>query len=109
MIYQILMLGGQGATGQQSENSGLMNIGMMALLAVVFFFFMIRPQMKRAKEQKKFNEGLKEGDNVVTSSGIHGRIVRLEEGTVILEMHDKAKIKFDRAAIVPRAVAEEKK
>ena len=102
MIYQILMLGGQGAAGAKG-GSEFLNIGTMVLLLVVFYFFLIRPQMKKSKEQKKFREGLKEGDNVITIGGIHGKIVRLEETTVILEMHDKSKLKFERSALVPNS------
>lgn len=98
MISQILMLGAGGGEGGGSQ---IQSIGMMVLLVIVFYFFMIRPQMKKAKEQKKFREGLKEGDNVITIGGIHGKIVRLEDTTVVLEMHDKSKIKFERTALVP--------
>lgn len=100
MITQILMLGG-GAAQNGEEPNPIMQFLPLVLILVVFYFFMIRPQMKKAKEQKKFRESLKEGDNVVTTAGIHGKIVRMDETTVILEMIDKSRIKFDRGAIVP--------
>lgn len=93
------MLGGAGG----GQGSSIQSIIMMVGLVGVFYFFMIRPQMKKAKEQKKFREGLKEGDAVVTIGGIHGKIVRIEETTVILEMYDKSKVKFERSALVPNA------
>lgn len=101
MISQILMLGAGG--GEGGSGSQIQSIGMMVLLVVVFYFFMIRPQMKKAKEQKKFREGLKEGDNVITIGGIHGKILKLEDTTVVLQMHDNSKIKFERSALVPNS------
>lgn len=100
MINQILMLGAP-AGGAGQEGSAVQSVIMMVLLVGVFYFFMIRPQMKKAKEQKKFREGIKEGDRVITVGGIHGKVVSLEESTVVLEMHDKSKLKFERSALVP--------
>lgn len=100
MITQILLLGG-GAAANGEEPNPIMQFAPLVLIMIVFYFFMIRPQMKKAKDQKKFRESLKEGDNVVTTAGIHGRIIKLEETTVILEMFDKSRLKFDRGAIVP--------
>lgn len=97
------MLGGGAADGK--EQNPIMTFLPLVLIMVVFYFFMIRPQMKKAKDQKKFRENLKEGDNVITIGGIHGKIVKLEETTVILEMHDKSKVKFERSAIVPDSAA----
>lgn len=100
MINQILMLGAPAADGQ--ESNPIMTFAPLVLIMIVFYFFMIRPQMKRAKEQKKFRESLKEGDNVITMGGIHGKIVKIEESTVTLDVGN-AKIKFERSAIVPNA------
>ena len=74
---------------------GIMMIGMV----VVIYFFMIRPQMNKAKEQKKFAEALKKGDKVVTTAGIHGRVVDFNDLTVVLEVEGNAKIRFDKSAI----------
>jgi preprotein translocase subunit YajC len=54
----------------------------MVLIIVVFYFFMIRPQMKKQKDQKKYVEELKKGDKVVTSSGIHGKIAEIERNNL---------------------------
>jgi preprotein translocase subunit YajC len=98
MISQVWMLGG-GAPGQ--EGNPIMQFAPLILIMIVFYFFMIRPQMKKAKEQKQFRESLKEGDNVITIGGIHGKIVKLDDTTVILEMIDKSRIKIERSALVP--------
>lgn len=71
----------------------------MLLIIVVFYFFMIRPQMKKAKDQKKFVEELKRGDKVITTSGIHGKIVDMNDVTFLIEVESGTKIRFDKASI----------
>jgi len=68
------------------------------LMFVVIYFFMIRPQQKRAKTEKEFEAALKAGDRIVTKSGIHGKIVELNEGTAIIETMS-GKLKMERSAI----------
>ncbi len=74
---------------------------MLPLLAVVvvFWLFFIRPQMKKAKEERKYRESLKKGDKVVTIGGVHGKVIDIQETTVILEMVDKTRIKVERSAV----------
>jgi len=67
---------------------------------IVFYFFMMRPQQKKAKLEKQFESNLKTGDKVVTKSGIHGKIAELSEGTVVIETM-AGRIKFERSAISP--------
>ena len=66
----------------------------------VVYFFMIAPQMKRAKQEKKFAAELKRGDRVITKSGLHGKVLELNEkdGSCIIET-GAGKIKFERSAI----------
>lgn len=71
----------------------------MILIMVVFYFFMIRPQMKKAKEHKKLVEELKIGDKIVTTAGIHGKIVGSNETTFLIEVEGGTKIRFDKSAI----------
>ena len=68
---------------------------------VVFYFFMIRPQQKKAKEAKKFIEELKAGDKVVTIGGAHGTIVSIREKTVLVEVDSSKGIRivFEKSAI----------
>lgn len=70
------------------------------LMFVVVYFFMIRPQMKRAKQEKQFSADLKKGDRVITKSGMHGKIVDFSEkqNAVIIET-GAGKITFDRSSI----------
>ncbi len=71
----------------------------MLLIIVVFYFFMIRPQMKKAKDHKKFVEELKKGDKVITTSGIHGKIVDLNEATFLIEVESGTKIRFEKSSV----------
>lgn len=68
------------------------------LMFVVIYFFMIRPQQKRAKQEKEFEAGLKVGDKIITKSGLHGKVVELAETTVIVETM-AGKLKMERSAI----------
>ena len=77
---------------------GLNQFAPFLLMFVVIYFFMIRPQMKRQKAEKKFSNEIKRGDKVITKSGIHGKIVDLTDDSCIIETM-AGKIKFERSAI----------
>ena len=83
----------------QSGMEAYTNFIPMILIVVVFYFFMIRPQMNKAKEQKKFVEALKKGDKVITTAGIHGRIVDLNDTTILLEVEGGTKIRFEKSSV----------
>lgn len=70
----------------------------MVLIIVVFYFFMIRPQVKKQKDQKKYVEELTKGSRVVTNAGIHGRIIDLNDTTFLIEI-ENGKMRVDKAAI----------
>ena len=72
----------------------------MLLIVFVFWFFMIRPQMKRQKELKKYRDELKKGDKVMTTGGIFGKIVEINDFTVIIEVESQARLKVSKEAIV---------
>ena len=72
----------------------------MILIFVVAYFFMIRPQIKRQKDEKKFASALKKGDKVITKSGLHGKIVDLNDKDFSCILETMAgRLKFDRSAI----------
>jgi preprotein translocase subunit YajC len=71
----------------------------LIFIAIIFYFLLIRPQQKQRKEQQKLIEGLKTGDKVVTSAGIHGMITNVKERTVLLKIADNVKIEIDKAAV----------
>ena len=68
------------------------------LMFVVIYFFMIRPQQKRAKAEKEFESSLKVGDKIITKSGLHGKLAALAETTVVVETMS-GKLKMERSAI----------
>ena len=70
------------------------------LILIVFYFFFIRPQTKKNKDQKKFREALKKGDKVVTIGGVHGKVGEVKETTVILEVGNQLKLTVEKSAIV---------
>ncbi len=72
---------------------------MMGLLMVVFYFFMIRPQQKKAKTAKKFREALQKGTRVVTIGGMHGKVVEVDDKTVLLDVDTNVKLRFEKSAI----------
>jgi len=69
------------------------------LILIVFYFFFIRPQTKKNKEQKKFREALKKGDKVVTIGGIHAKVAEVKETTVIIEVGNQIKMTVEKSAI----------
>lgn len=72
---------------------------MMGLLMVVFYFFMIRPQQKKAKDAKKFRDSLQKGTKVVTIGGLHGKVVEVAESTILLEVDSNVRLRFEKSAI----------
>lgn len=76
----------------------LNQFGPIILMFAVLYFLMIRPQMKRQKQEKNFIQEMKKGDNVITKSGMHGRIVELTDDSCVIETL-AGKIKFERSAI----------
>jgi preprotein translocase subunit YajC len=68
------------------------------LMFVVIYFFMIRPQQKRAKQEKEFESALKVGDKIITKSGLHGKVAEVSETTVVIETM-AGKLKMERSAI----------
>lgn len=85
---------------QPDPTSSLIStIIMFISIFLIFYFLIIRPQQKRAREHQKLIASLKKGDKVITSSGIHGKIVGIDDRTVLVEVDDGVKIKFEKAAI----------
>ncbi|WP_293918036.1 MULTISPECIES: preprotein translocase subunit YajC [unclassified Sphingobacterium] len=81
------------------SGGGFMTFLPMILIIVVFYFFMIRPQMKKQKDHKKYIEELGVNTKVVTTAGIHGRIVEVSETTFLVDVGSGVKIRFDKSAI----------
>lgn len=84
---------------QAQQGNPYMQFIFFGAIILVFYFFMIRPQQKKAKDAKKFQEEIAKGDYVVTIGGAHGRIAEIEEETFILEVEKGGRIKFSKTAI----------
>ncbi|MDB5286251.1 MAG: preprotein translocase subunit YajC [Mucilaginibacter sp.] len=84
---------------QAGGGLGYQQLIMFGLIAVVFYFFMIRPQMKKQKDQKKYVDELKKGDKVVTTAGIHGKIYEIADTTFLIETEGGGRIRFDKSAV----------
>jgi preprotein translocase subunit YajC len=80
-------------------NSSLTSMIFMVAIIGVFYFFMIRPQQKKAKDQKKFIDEIKKGEDVVTIAGIYGRVAEIEGDTIILEVERGGRIKMLKSGI----------
>jgi preprotein translocase subunit YajC len=85
---------------QPAQGGGAMMWVMMALIFVVMWFFMIRPQRKQQKELQAFRDGLKKGDKVVTIGGIYGTVCEIKDATVLIEVDNNVKIRVSKQALV---------
>lgn len=95
----LMALDGEAAAG------GGTNIGSMVFLGVIaaiFYFLIIRPQSQERKKHVEFLSSLAKDDDVVTSSGMHGRVVSVEEHTVVLQVSDKARLTMDKSSLARR-------
>ncbi len=101
---------------QAQSGGGMPMMIMMGLMFVGFYFLMIRPQMRKQKQEKNFQESLKVGQRIVTTSGLHGRVAQIQEDGIVIETLS-GKLKFEKAAIsreftqqrFPDTVEEDKK
>lgn len=93
--YFILL---QEGGGEAPQGGGAQTLIMFGLIAIVFYFFMIRPQMKRTKEAKNFRESLASGDKVVTSGGIHGKILEVTDTTVLIQS-EGSKFRVEKGSV----------
>ena len=85
--------------GEVGGGSLISTLIMFGAIFAIFYFMIIRPQQKRAKEREKLLSNIEKGDKVVTSGGVHATIVGIEDKTVLIEIAPNVKIKVDRSAI----------
>lgn len=94
----ILLQAGAGGQGQ----SGMSLVFLVAII-VVFYFFMIRPQMKKQKLERDFRNTIQKGAKIVTIGGLHGRIVEVNERTFMIEIDTNVKVRIEKSAISAEA------
>lgn len=88
------------ATTDSAQAGGLSTILMLVVFFAIFYFLLIRPQAKRNKAHQQLVNDLQKGDEVVTSGGILGRIVKVEENILTLEVSENTQLKIQRNAVV---------
>lgn len=71
----------------------------IVLFILLFWLILIRPQQKRQKQVREMQTNLQKGDHIITIGGLHGTVHALDEGTLVLEVHDGTKLTYDRSAV----------
>jgi preprotein translocase subunit YajC len=97
-VYLFFM--GQPAAGTAGQSNPLITFLPLILVFVVFYFFMIRPQMKKQKDMNNYRSSLQKGDKVVTTGGIYGRVAEVKDNYVMLEVGGDLKLKVDKSALI---------
>jgi preprotein translocase subunit YajC len=98
-VHLLLQAGAPGA-------NPFSQIILLALIMIIFFFFMIYPQIRQRNKEKKFRDNLKVGDKIVTIGGIYGKIAKIEDTQVLIEVDDRVKLRMEKTAIRASAEAE---
>ncbi|MFN0157793.1 MAG: preprotein translocase subunit YajC [Bacteroidota bacterium] len=81
-------------------DGGIMStVIMFALIIGIFYFMILRPQQKRQKERQKLLDSVKKGDKIITAGGLHGTVAGLDEKTVLIQVAENVKMKFERSAV----------
>ncbi len=89
--------GGEGGSG-----SLVSTLVMFGAVILIMYFLMIRPQQKRQKEHKSMLEGIRKGDKVITSAGMHGTVVDIDGGSYVIQVADNVKITFEKSSIASK-------
>jgi len=92
-------MGGAGQGGGGGGFQGIAGLLPLIILFAIFYFILIRPQQKRAKQHKEMLASLRKGDEVITSGGIHGKITGITDNVVTLEVADNVRIKVSKEQI----------
>ena len=84
----------------QQQTNPLTSLLPLFLIIIVFYFFMIRPQMKRQKELRNYRSSLQKNDKVITTGGIYGKVTDIKDTTVTIEIAENVRIKVDKNAVL---------
>jgi preprotein translocase subunit YajC len=95
--------------GQQGSPNMLTGLLPLLLVFVVFYFFMIRPQMKKQKELTNYRNAISKGDKIVTTGGIYGKVVEVSDNVITMEIANDVKIRVDKNAVLKDNTDLEKK
>ncbi len=95
----LFLMGAPPQGGQGGDGQWISTLIMFGSIFLIFYFMIIRPQQKRAKEREKLLNSIEKGDKVLTSSGIYGEIAGIEDKVVLVKVAENVKMKFDKSAI----------
>ena len=87
------------AGAEDAASAGYIQMLFFIGILAIFYLFLIRPQQKKAKEEKSFREALKKGDQVMTIGGMYGKIIKLDDLTAVIQVDENVKVKFDKSAL----------
>lgn len=98
LLNVFLMMGPQ--DGQSSDGmGGFSTIIFMVALVAIFWLFFIRPQTKKAKEERLYRQSLTKGDKIITIGGVHGKIIEVDETTFVIETEGQGRLRIEKTAI----------
>jgi len=83
----------------QASGSGMSSLIMFAMIFAVMYFFMIRPQIKKQKQENQYRESLKKGDKIITVGGLHAKVVDVKEETLIIDVYGGTTLKIEKSAV----------
>jgi len=106
-IFAFLYLMGQPAGSTGGQSNALVTFLPLILVFVVFYFFMIRPQMRKQKEMNNYRSSLKRGDKVITTGGIYGRVNEVKDNYIMMDAGSDIKLKVDKSALLKDPSADE--
>jgi preprotein translocase subunit YajC len=86
--------------GASGQSNALVTFLPLILVFVVFYFFMIRPQMKKQKEMSNYRNSLKKGDKVITTGGIYGKVADVKDNYVMIDVGGDIRLKVDKSALL---------
>lgn len=85
---------------QGGESGGMMStLIMFAAIFAIFYFMIIRPQQKRAKEREEMLKNVEKNDQIITNGGIYGKVIQVDEKTILVDIGENTKVKFDKNAV----------
>ena len=86
--------------------SGTSSLIMMGLIFIVFYFFMIRPQIKKQKKESEYRKSLKKGDKIISVGGIHGKIIDIKNDTFVIEVQGGTQLRIEKNAVAMNGTKE---
>jgi len=97
LLYVLLM------APKTEDQNPLMTFLPLILIIVVFYFFMIRPQVKKQKDLRKYRESLAKGDKIITTGGIYGKVVDIKDNVIVIDVGEQVRLKIDKSAVLKDA------